>query len=1163
MKRSRQRLPHARVDTRQPLTFQFDGETYRGFNGDTLASALLANGVNIVGRSFKLHRPRGVFAAGREDANALVQLEHGAWSEPNARATLTPLYEGLVAKGQNAWPSPGWDLLAALGLLKKVLPAGFYYKTFIWPDWKYWEGLVRRLAGLGEAPTAPDPQYYLKQTVHAEVVVVGAGRAGLDAALAAAQDPACRVLLLDEQEQPGGALLASPDPADRAWLASRLERIAQCSNITLMARCSVNGYYDHNLLTAQQRVGNQSGPRTDSVTPREVFWRIYAGRVVLATGALERPLVFPHNDRPGIMLAGAVREYSHRYGLTLGERIVFFCNNDSAWHTALELAEHGVRVTAIVDIRPRVAPELLRRATAAGIMDRLGYTVIHTRGRRSLRQVLIQRLADGDGLQGPRETLDCDLLAMSGGWSPTLHLYSQSGGRLRWREEDSCFVPATASQAVTAVGRANGDFPQPLHTQAYWLTPGHPPDCQWVDFQYDVTAADIQLAARENYVSVEHVKRYTTNGMAIDQGKTSNVNGLGILALATNRGIPEVGTTRFRPPYHPATMGAWAGVDLGELYQPSRQLPAHTSHAALGARFADMGGWQRPEYYPQAGEREDQVVAREVLAVRNAVGLLDYSPLGKLEVHGPDAREFLNRVYVNNLATLKPGAARYGLMLNEQGIVVDDGVVVCLAEGHFLLHTTSGGASAVHRALEEWLQCEWVALRVLVTDVTTQWATFMLSGPRARAVLAQLPCDIDLSVAAFAQMQFRSGSLCGVPVRILRASFTGEVSFEISVPAACGQSLWEVLLAAGASHGVTPFGIESLMVLRTEKGFLHVGSDTDGNTMPQDLGWGGAIGKKPGDFIGRRSLALEVGQDPKRLQFTGIALQDEFATTVSGAHVLTEDGKGSAGYVTAACFSPTLGRTVALGIVAGARVRLGATVSVYYESRAQPARLVAPCQVDPEGARLQADAAAREGAKAQPAPPAPRVLAARSPLAGVAGVARPGFRLREEKALELIRLQVFHRDPARIPALFAALGHELPAAGEVRQQGAWRWFWSAPGDWVLAVPAGEGSSARASLCEVTAQLWAVLTPITDSQVMLVLAGPRVRTVLARGCTLDLHPDHFGGDRCAVTRFAGVPVLLACAAESDDFLLLACRPLALWLRDWCDAVSRDCWDTNNS
>ena len=1155
MKRSRQRLPHARVDSGQPLTFQFEGETLRGYAGDTLASALLANGVSIVGRSFKLHRPRGVLAAGREDANALVQLEHGAWTEPNARATLTPLYEGLVAQGQNAWPSPGWDMLAALGLLKKVLPAGFYYKTFIWPHWKTWEGLVRRLAGLGRAPTAPDPQYYLKQTVHAEVVVVGAGRAGLQAALAAAQDPACRVLLLDEQEEPGGSLLASPDPAERAWLASMLERIAQGPNITLMLRSSVNGYYDHNVLAAQQRVGNHLGPRADSAVPREIFWRICAGRVVLATGALERPLVFPHNDRPGIMLAGAVREYSHRYGLTLGERIVFFTSNDSAWHTALELVAHGVPVSAIVDVRSRVAPELLRQATAAGIMDRLGYSVVHTRGRRALRQVLIQRLADGgDGLQGPRETLDCDLLAMSGGWTPTLHLYSQSGGQLVWREEDSCFVPGTASQAVTAVGRANGDFPQPLHTQAHWLTPGVSPDYQWVDFQYDVTAADIQLAARENYVSVEHVKRYTTNGMAIDQGKTSNVNGLGILALATGRSIPEVGTTRFRPPWHPATIGAWAGIELGALYQPFQHLPAHISHAGLGAQFADMGGWLRPEYYPRAGENEEQTIAREVLAVRNAVGLLDYSPLGKLEVCGPDAREFLNRIYVNHLATLPVGTARYGLMLNEQGIVVDDGVVVCLAEDHFLLHTTSGGASAVHRALEEWLQCEWITLRVLLTNVTTQWATFMLSGPRARAVLAELPCDIELSADALAHMQFRSGSLCGVPVRILRASFTGEVSFEISVPAACGQSLWEALLAAGEKHGIMPFGIEALMVLRTEKGFLHVGSDTDGNTMPQDLGWGGAIAKKGVDFIGRRSLALEVGQDPQRLQFTGIALLDETATTVSGAHVLSQDGTSSAGYVTSACFSPTLGRTVALGIVAGARARVGETVSVYYEGRTQPARLVASCQVDPESVRLQADAAAPEPVAPQPAAP-PQVLTPRSPLAGDSGIVRPGFRLREETGIELLRLQVFHRDEGQVEALASALNTALPGPGIAHQQGAGRWLWCAPGDWLVAVPAGTGATELVALRADAGELFAVATAMTDSRVLLRLGGARLRDVLARGTTLDLHPQQFGNRQCVVTRFAGVQVLLL--AEGDEILLLACRSLAAYLLEWFRAASRDC------
>ena len=609
-------------------------------------------------------------------------------------------------------------------------------------------------------------------------------------------------------------------------------------------------------------------------------------------------------------------------------------------------------------------------------------------------------------------------------------------------------------------------------------------------------------------------------------------------------------------------------------------------------RWRTWAAGSAPNTTRERGESEQQAIAREVPAVRNAVGLLDYSPLGKLEVHGPDAREFLNRVYVNNLATLKPGAARYGLMLNERGIVVDDGVVVCLAEDNFLLHTTSGGASAVHRALEEWLQCEWVALRVLVSNVTTQWATFMLSGPGARAVLAQLPGDVDLSRGAFPHMQFRSGSLCGVPVRILRASFTGEVSFEISVPAACGQSLWEALMAAGAPQDITPFGIEALMVLRTEKGYLHVGSDTDGNTMPQDLGWGDAIAKKPGDFVGRRSLALEVGQDPQRLQFTGIALLDETATTVSGAHVLSEDGNNSAGYVTSACFSPTLGRTVALGIVAGARARLGETVSVYYEGRTQPARLVAPCQLDPEGMRLRADEAAPQSAVprqaiSQPATPQPatpqpatpqpvtpqpvapgpaapgpaappcipRILTPRRPLAGDGGITQPGFRLREEKGIELLRLQVFHRGEGQVEALASGLHTALPGPGITHQEGSRRWLWCAPGDWLVAVPAGAGATELAALSADTDELPAVATAGTDSRVLLRLDGARLRDVLARGTTLDLHPQQFGDRQCAVTRLAGVPVLLL--AEGDEMLLLACRSLAAYLLEWFRAASQDC------
>ena len=541
---------------------------------------------------------------------------------------------------------------------------------------------------------------------------------------------------------------------------------------------------------------------------------------------------------------------------------------------------------------------------------------------------------------------------MSGGWTPTIHLYSQSGGELAYRDSDACFVPARSLQEVSVIGRANGDFDKPLNLQPHWLTPDVSPEHQWIDVQYDVTASDIQLAVRENFVSVEHVKRYTTNGMSVDQGKTSNVNGLGVLAQTIGRPIPEVGTTRFRPPYHPTTIGAYAGVELGKLYAPYQRLPAHAAHVAAGAVFEDYGAWKRPAYYAHGNESEEAAQAREARAVRQGVGILDYSPLGKLEVYGPDAREFLNRVYLNNIQTLKVGGCRYGLMLNEAGIVIDDGVMVCLAEDHFLLHTTSGGANSIHQHLEEWLQCEWLDLEVIISNCTTQWATMMISGPKARAVLQKLPCDIDLSREAFAHMQYREGTLMGEPCRVLRASFTGEVSFEISVPASCGLALWNALMEAGEGEGIIPFGIETLMLLRTEKGYLHVGADTDGNTMPQDLGWAGAVAKKPADFIGRRTLSQAAGSDADRFQFTGIELLDPQARIESGAHVLTADGDSTAGYVTSAFYSPNLGRTVALAIAAGAHEREGEQVTLFHKGSTLAARLVKPCAYDAQGEAL-------------------------------------------------------------------------------------------------------------------------------------------------------------------------------------------------------------------
>ena len=1007
MKATQQRLTGALINIDKPMTFYFDGKAYQGYEGDTLASALLANGVNIVGRSFKLHRPRGIFGAGKEEVNAFVQLEEGAWTEPNTRATLQALYPGLKASSQNAWPNARWDIGAVMQLFKPVLPASFYYKTFMWPHWSWWEALVRRLAGLGKPPRAKDPQHYHKRNLHTELLIIGGGPAGLAAALLASCSKNTRVVLLDDQEVWGGSLLSGPLLADSlharrtsingisasAWLAETLCELERRPNVTLLGRTTAIGYYDHNVIAAVERISVHLGPAADTARPRERLWRLRAKQVILATGAIERPLVFPDNDRPGIMLASAVEQYVHRYGLRLADHLVFYTNNDSVYTKAIELLDKGVGVAAVIDVRHQVAASLLETLQQKGIQHYAGYAVTATKGSCGLKRLRLTRLnQQADGLTGECLTLDCDLLAMSGGWTPTVHLFSQSGGKLDFNDTLSCFVPLQAVQPCVVAGSANGEFSTKaaldsgsaaafdvlnklgrvsdtinitdttditipdweadtaeLTVQSFWATPGVSTHHQWVDFQYDVTASDIGLAVRENFTSIEHVKRYTTAGMCIDQGKTSNVNTLAILGMETERQIAQVGTTRFRPPYHPTTMGALAGRDSGRHYRPFQLLPAHACHVKLGGKFADFGGWQRPEYYPRGNETEAQTLAREVNAVRGAVGILDYSPLGKLEVRGPDAREFLNRLYVNNIKTLKVGAARYGLMLNDKGIVVDDGVMVCLAEDHFLLHTTSGGATTMVLALEEWLQCEWLDLQVLVTNSTTQWATLTLSGPRARALLQTLDSDIHFDREAFPHMQFRQGTLLGVPTRILRASFTGEVSYEISVPARYGESLWNTLMEAGSDYGITPFGVESLMVMRTEKGFLHVGQDTDGTTMPQDIGWAGAIAKQTADFVGKRSLTTEHALAEGRLQFVGIEPVYPQTELLSGAHVLSPDGNTSHGYVTSACFSPGLGKTVALGIVANGRQRLGEEVTILLNGYQHEATLVSPGAYDPQG----------------------------------------------------------------------------------------------------------------------------------------------------------------------------------------------------------------------
>lgn len=973
------------IDRSRPLRFRFDGKEYTGFAGDTLASALLANGVRVTGRSFKYHRPRGLMAAGFEEANTLVQLEQGARTQPNLRATQIELYEGLEARAVNCWPNARHDVFGFFQLLKPFWPAGFYYKTFMAPSWHLWEPAIRHGAGLGVSPKLADPDVYDKSHAHADVIVVGAGPAGLAAAIAAARDGAS-VVLVDDKPQLGGSLRYETGrieglPAGE-WLKAREEEIRSLSNIRVLGSTTAFGYYDHNHLLANELLpAGGSGPR-------QRLWKIRGRQIVLATGALERPLVFPNNDRPGVMLAGAALQYLHRYGVLPGQRVAIATNNDSAYEVAFELRKAGAEVVLIADSRGSEATPV-SPAQGLGLTVAVHSAPTNTEGRNGLRRVEFHDVDErGNARPGTGRWIDVDVLLVSGGWNPTVHLFSQSGGALRFDEDQKAFVPHRLAQPGYLVGAAAGHAEresavivartagrdaaanQVIREQAPAESPaqvalwsvnvealGRGSSKSWVDFASDSTESDLRLSARENFVSVEHFKRYTTTGMMTDQGKTSNVNAIGILSGVLGKAPGEVGTTRFRPPFNPVTFGAIAGRNVGAYYRPLRRLAAHAAHEAAGAKLEDYGPWLRPAFYPQPGEQEGATITREVLAVRGGVGILDYSPLGKILVQGPDAAEFLTRVYVNNVRTLKVGGCRYGLMLGEDGIVKDDGVLTRWSENSYLVGTTSGQADRIVEWMEEWLQCEWVDLDVTVESVTTQWAVVMLAGPKAREVLSRLDSGIDLAAAAFPHMSAREGRIGEVPLRVARVSFTGELGYEISVPWQYGLSLWNALLEAGKPLDIIPFGIESLMVMRTEKGFLHVGSDTDGLTLPQDVGFGAIIDKKPEDFIGRRTTMTPDGLRADRRQLVGLAPVDGKSLLPVGGHIVDMAFKATPahtqGWVTSSFSSPTLGRPVALALVERGRARMGEQVQVFDGGRLLPAKIVSMSAYDPEGERLR------------------------------------------------------------------------------------------------------------------------------------------------------------------------------------------------------------------
>ena len=986
-----------RIDRGAPIQFRFDGRVYQGFAGDTLASALIANGVHLVGRSFKYHRPRGFLAAGVEEPNALVDVDRGGGrSAPNLRATQVEIYEGLVAKSQNRWPSLQFDIgelndLAPPGLFS----AGFYYKTFMAPAraWQsIYEPFIRRAAGLGVAPTAPDPDHYSQSYAFADVLVIGAGAAGLAAALAAGQ-AGKRVLLVDEQAEMGGGLLdevtAFIDGAPaQGWVAAALQQLRAMENVKLLPRTQAFGYYAQNFLGLVERVTDHLD-KPDARMPRERLWKVRAGQVVLATGAIERPLVFPDNDRPGVMLASAARTYANRYGAKPGQKAVLFTADDTGYAAALDLHKAGVAIAAIVDIRPAPKGPGLDLARAAGLPIQFSAVVCGVAGRARVSAASLCTVGL-DGAVGAVRKVACDLVLMAGGWTPAVHLFSQSRGKLAFDAARQIYVPGVSAQDERSAGACNGVFELAAAlaeghragaaaagapserafrvsgaiaaSGGYHGAVPHPYDPQkvkaFVDFQNDVTAKDIKLAVREGMRSIEHVKRYTTTGMATDQGKTSNMNGLAIAAGALNRSIPEVGLTTFRPPFTPVTFGTLAGHSRGDLFDPIRRTPMHAKAEALGAVFEDVGQWKRAWYFPRKGESMHAAVNRECLAVRSHAGIFDATTLGKIEVVGPDAAEFMERLYTNPWAKLGVGRCRYGLMLNEAGFVIDDGVIGRMASDRFHVTTTTGGAPRVLAHMEDYLQTEFPELKVWLTSTTEQWAVIAVQGPKAREILAPLVDDIDISAAAMPHMSLREGTIRGVPTRLFRVSFTGELGFEVNVPADCGPAIWQAICEAGQKHGMTPYGTETMHVLRAEKGYIIVGQETDGTVTPSDLGLDWAIGKAKRDFVGKRSLRRPDLLAPNRKQLVGLLTDDPATVLEEGAQITAEAtparGTPALGHVTSSYFSATLGRSIALAMIANGRARLGETLHAPMASGPIAAKVVEPIFFDPKGARLDA-----------------------------------------------------------------------------------------------------------------------------------------------------------------------------------------------------------------
>ena len=1046
------------------------------------------------------------------------------------RATQIELYEGLVATSQNRFPSLGFDLGASAGLLGPLLSAGFYYKTFLWPAsfWaRLYEPAIRAAAGLGKAPTASDPDRYVHQYTHCEVLVVGAGPAGIAAALAAAS-AGQRVMLCDEQAELGGSLLSEVgaiidgQPASD-WLKTALAGLE--GRVTLLPRTTAFGWYPDNLIGLAERLTDHLG-NPEPGQPRERLWQVRAREVILATGAIERPLVFPNNDRPGIMLAGAGRAFANRWAVAPGRAIAVATADDSAYAAALDLHRAGVGVVAILDRRPEPG-EVAEAARAAGLTVRTGVRIETTDGGKRIRAV---QLADGQG------ALSCDALLMSGGWTPSVHLFSQSRGKLRFDPATGAFLPGDSPARVRSAGACNGVFGLQAALDSGYAgeartprrfavagsldgTPSAPPEPAaphphaFVDFQNDVTTKDLAVATQEGFRSIEHVKRYTTTGMATDQGKTSGLNALATVASLLGRPMPDVGLTTYRPPFTPVTFGTLAGPSRGALFDPIRHAPMHDWAAARGAVFEDVGTWKRARFFPLPGETMRDAVSRECRAVRDACGIFDASTLGKIEVVGPDAAVFLDRMYVNDVASLPIGRCRYALSLGEDGVLRDDGIVARIAEDRFHVTTTTGGAAGVLHSMEDYLQTEFPELRAWLTSTTEHWATIALQGPHSRSILQSLT-DTDLS--AMPHMSVRACNVAGIPARLFRVSFTGEAGFEIAVPASRAQALWDVLIEAG---NPTPYGTEAMHVLRAEKGFIIVGQETDGTVVPADLGFG-ALGRNKRDFVGKRSLSRPDMLRSDRRQLVGLLTADPNVVLEEGAQVEPEkplplpqrSGPASLGHVSSAYWSASLGRSIALALVSGGRARIGQTLTV----SGRPVSVVASVFFDPDGVRPNTHVAAPSIRTATPDP-----------------VAHP------DTTRLIVRASPAATSPIGL-ALGVLLGSVPNRAVRARDRAA---LWIGPDEWLVIAP---GSDAGLADRAVAAARGASVVDATDRFETIEVAGPDAAWRLNGFCALDLAPHIFPVGMCTRTLLGKAEIVLWRTA-TETFRIEVARSLCSYVR----------------